>query len=254
MRLEVLGCYGNSFGKFRSTAFLINGEILLDAGTTSEVLDNDRLKSIKSVIISHTHVDHIRGLFPLLDEIGSTGKNWIRIYGVGPVIEILLKNVFNDLVWPDFTKIPSPDEPILRPLSIDLEKETKINGISFTPIPVDHTVFTTGFIVREGSNAFGFTSDTRKTRRFWEVVRQEEGLKFVIADVSFPERKRDLAEVSGHMTLSMLIESLDFFGITDIPILIYHIKPFFLDEVKEEVKRSGRANLRILDQGEEIIL
>lgn len=252
MRVEILGCYGNSSAQYRSTAFLINGEILLDAGTINEVLDNDRLQSIRSVVISHTHIDHIRGLFPFLDEISSTGKNCIKIYGVNQIIEILTRNVFNDLVWPDFTRIPSRDAPILRPVPIELEKETEISGVYFKPVLVDHTVFTTGFIVREGERAFGFTSDTRKTKRFWEVVRKEKGLKFVIADVSFPEAKRELAEISGHMTLSMLLETLDSFEIDDIPIFIYHIKPFFVEEVREEVNKAKRKNLLILEQGQEL--
>ena len=74
MKIEILGCYGNNIGWYRSTAFLINDRTLLDAGTITEVLDDERLKKIDHVIISHTHIDHLKGLFPLVDELVMMGK------------------------------------------------------------------------------------------------------------------------------------------------------------------------------------
>ena len=44
MTLEMLGCSGNVIGEYRATAFLINDSVLLDAGTVTEVLDDERLK------------------------------------------------------------------------------------------------------------------------------------------------------------------------------------------------------------------
>ena len=65
MKVQILGCYGNIIGEYRATAFLINGSVLLDAGTVTEVLDDEQLKKIKHILISHTHIDHLKGLVSL---------------------------------------------------------------------------------------------------------------------------------------------------------------------------------------------
>jgi 3',5'-cyclic-nucleotide phosphodiesterase len=99
-----------------------------------------------------------------------------------------------------------------------------------------------------------FTSDTGPTKRFWEVAAKEKGIEFIIADVSFPNRLERLATVSGHMTLSMLIEHMDRYGLGGMPCFINHLKPLFIKEVADEITASNRKNLRPLKQGETITL
>lgn len=252
MKIEILGCYGNVIGPYKATSFLINDTVLLDAGTVTEVLDDEKIKNIRSVFITHTHIDHVKGLFPLIDEMVAIKKDGIEIFAVKPVKEIISENLFNNLIWPDFTTIPSAERAIIRPTEIDLEKEVEVAGITFKPILVSHTVYTTGFVVKEGKRGFMFTSDTEETERFWEIAKKEHGVEFIIADVSFPETHREIAKLSRHMTVSMLLHCLDKYGLSDVPVYIYHIKPFFIEEIRKEVWLSGRKNLFFLEQGKSI--
>lgn len=252
MKIEILGCYGNVIGPYRATSFLINDTILLDAGTVTEVLGDERVRNLRSVFISHTHIDHIKGLFSVIDEMVALKENGIEIFAVKPVNEIISENLFNNLIWPDFTTIPSVENAILKQIEIDLEKDVEVSGVTFRPILMNHTVYTTGFIVKEGGRGFMFTSDTAKTERFWEIAKKEKGIEFIIADVSFPESQKEIAKISGHMTVSTLIECLERYGLSSVPVYIYHIKPFFIEEIKREVISSGRKNLIFLKQGETI--
>jgi len=92
------------------------------------------------------------------------------------------------------------------------------------------------------------TSDTGPTKRFWEVARQEEGIEFIIADVSFPNRMESLAKLSGHMTMSMLIEHLERYDLGKMPIYINHMKPVFIDEILDELTLTKRDNIKTLQQ------
>ncbi len=254
MKIKVLGCYGNVVGEYHATSFLINDRLLLDAGTVTEVLNDDELKGIKDVIVTHTHIDHIKGLFPLADELVMLGKYSMNLVSVARVIEIISKNLFNNLIWPDFTVIPSENNALINPRIIDIEEVAVVGGLSVKPVLVSHTVYCVGFVVKEGDRGFMFTADTGPTTRFWEVAREEKGIEFIMADVSFPNRLTKLAKISGHMTLSMLVEQLDKYGLGDMPVFVTHIKPIFLKEIQAELSGLQRKNIKQLEQGVVITL
>jgi len=115
-----------------------------------------------------------------------------------------------------------------------------------------HTVYCVGYVVKKGGKGFMFTSDTGPTKAFWEQAQKERGIDFIIADVSFPNRMDELARISGHMTLNMLIQHLERYDLQNKPVFITHIKPIFLEEIIHELAQLGRPNLRPLIQGETI--
>ena len=254
MEIKILGCYGNSVKNFRTTSYLINESLLLDAGTVTEPLDDKQLKKIKHILISHTHLDHIKDLVFLVDELVMMGEFNIDLISVKQILEIISNNLFNNQLWPDFTVIPSEKNAIIKLREIELEQYTEINGIIVKPVLMTHTVYTVGYVIKEGNRGFMFTSDTGPTKRFWEVAQEEEGIEFIIADVSFPNRMESLAKLSGHMTLSMLLDHLDRYGLDKMPIYINHIKPIFFDEISGELSSSGRKNIKMLEQGSVIQL
>ena len=255
MKIKILGCSGNYVGRHRTTAFLIDDSFLIDAGTVTEAISLKGLTRIRQVLVSHTHIDHVKGLFPLVDELVMMGDYSIELISVPPVLEIITNNLFNNLIWPDFTVIPSASKAIIKLKEIPLNISTNINGISVKPILMTHTVYTVGFVIRQGDNAgFMFTADTGPTKRFWETAREEKDIRFIIADVSFPSRLADLATISGHMTPSMLIGYIDSYGLGDRLFYITHMKPIFIKEILKEFEVSGRHNIRILKQGETLTI
>ncbi|MCX5814412.1 MAG: MBL fold metallo-hydrolase [Proteobacteria bacterium] len=254
MKIEILGCYGNVTGNYRATSFLVNDTLLIDAGTVTEVLDDKQLGRIKNVIISHTHIDHVKGIFPFADELAMMNIEGLKLLSVKNILDIISKNLFNNLIWPDFTIIPSVNNAIINLQEIALEQESLIDNIIIKPVLMTHTVYTVGYVIKEGEKGFMFTADTGPTKRFWEVAREEKGIEFIIADVSFPNRLEGMAKISGHMTLSILIEHLDRFGLDDMPVYISHIKPIFLNEILNELTLSERSNIKPLEQGARIVL
>ncbi len=252
VKIRILGCYGGVTHYHRVTSFLLDDSVLLDAGTVSEVLGADELKKIRAVLVSHAHWDHIRDLPTLADNLFSLGCRGIALAAVKPVLDVVLAHLFNDKIYPDFTRIPSPESPVIVPFPLEAESTVVLEGMEITPVPVSHTVACTAFLVKKGGKGFMFTADSGHTERFWKIARKETGLEFILADVSFPSRMEDVAVMSGHMTPTMLRARLRSYGLLDRTVYITHMKPFFCEEIIGEVASMGEKNIRFLEQGETI--
>lgn len=251
MNIKILGCSGNYVGRHRTTCFLIDGSLLVDAGTVTDSLRRKDLPKIKRILVTHTHMDHLKGLFPFVDELAMMGENGIELVSAAPVLDIISNNLLNNKIWPDFTVIPSEKDAVIKMRDIPLEKPSRLDGITVKPVLMTHTVYTVGYVIRnESGEGFMFTADTGPTERFWEVARNEENIRFIIADVSFPDRLSSLALISRHMTPSILMEMIDRYGLGDRIFYVTHIKPIFSREITRELLRSGRPNIRILRQAE----
>jgi cAMP phosphodiesterase len=163
------------------------------------------------------------------------------------VLKGLSTHVFNNLLWPDFTSIPDREKAVIRYQILD-GHYTTVAGLRVKPVPVQHSVHTTGFIIQENDKSIMLTSDTGATEQFWHTARLEPP-DLIIAHVAFPSRLADRALTSGHMTPSMLLERIDAYNLHDVSFYIAHMKSMFEREIREEIKQAGRQNLRVLKQG-----
>ena len=98
----------------RATSYLINDELLIDAGSVAEGLPLEAQASLGPILISHAHLDHIKDLAFLCDNCLSIRKGPFEVYCNSYVRQAVLNHLFNDVIWPDFSKIPSPENPIIR--------------------------------------------------------------------------------------------------------------------------------------------
>jgi 3',5'-cyclic-nucleotide phosphodiesterase len=252
VKIRILGCYGGVTPDHKTTSFLINDSVLLDAGCASETLGWDELKKIRAILISHAHMDHVRDLLTLAENLFFLGGRRIILAAARPVLDIMLTHLFNNEIYPDFTRIPSP--PVIAPLLLRMEKAVVLDGLDVTPVAVNHTVACSAFIVKENGRGFMFTSDSGQTQRCWELARQDEGIECIFADVSFPSIMEDTAAMSGHMTPRMLLACLRSFGIKGKTVYATHMKPFFCREIVEELKSMGEKDIRVLHQGGAVTL
>ena len=122
------------------------------------------------------------------------------------------------------------------------------------PIPVHHSVPSCGYLLANEGVTLGYTGDTGPTERFWEVASDTPGLAAVITELSYPTRMEELARISGHLTPVMLAEQIERFGRSDVPILVYGMKPLFEDETLREFAELELPNVRVLAAGDVIEL
>lgn len=248
MKLRVLGCSGGSVkGRFLS-CFLLNDHIALDAGGLTGPLTLEEQLRVGHVIISHTHLDHNCSLPFLVDNVFGRVEQPVIVYGTAAVIECLQRHMFNDELWPDFTKLPSEQAPTMRFEEIEVEKPFTIGELTFTPIEVEHLIPTVGFLVEEGSDtAIVYTSDTGPTDRVWQVASSQPNLKAVITEISFSGDVGALASASGHMTPDILAAELKKLT-RQARVLITHTKPGHVSRIEAELKQLNLPGVELIEQ------
>ena len=249
MKLQILGSAGAEFPDFRPPAFLIDGQLLLDAGTVGSVLSEDEQWKISDIFITHSHLDHIRGIPALADNIIMKNlKHSITVHTTTSVISALRDHIFNGIIWPDFTKLPSAENPVILYNPIETNKEYSVKGYSIEAIPVNHSVPAVGFRVTSGGKTLVYTGDTGPTEDIWKYC---SGADALIVEVSFPNNMESLALVTKHLTSSMLVDELA--KITKLPrrILITHPKPQYYDIILSEIECLEIEGIELLHDGSE---
>jgi cAMP phosphodiesterase len=227
--------------------------VLFDAGTVTEVLPADRLKRISHVLLSHIHLDHVKGLCSLAEKFSMLENKRVTVVAEERVIDALSKQVFNNCLWPDFTAIPDKEKGIVRLQIADPLGYTSVGDLRAKPIPVHHRIHTTGFVIKESDTTVMLTSDTGMTEQFWQEAKAESHVDFIIAHVAFPSRLSPLALTAGHMTVAMLLDRIDTYGLHHLPCYISHMKSMFEREIRHEIQRAGKKNLRVLKQGSVLV-
>ncbi|HEY7868299.1 MAG TPA: 3',5'-cyclic-nucleotide phosphodiesterase [Methylomirabilota bacterium] len=249
MKVRVLGTYGSEGPGQRPSAFLVDDRVLVDAGTVGGALSVPEQIKIQHALISHAHLDHTAGLAFLTDTLAMVAADRrVTACSIAPVVDALRTHAFNDALWPDFTNIPSAAQPVLGFRTLPQEAESRVGELWVTPVPVEHTVATTGFIIHDGETGFVFSGDTGPTQRIWKVAREMRGLRALIVETAFPNRLTSLAQASGHLTPEMLQREIEKMPV-DLPIWIYHIKPQLYQETAEELAKIDPTRIHILEQG-----
>src|SRR5262245_51505055 len=169
MRLRVLGCSGSIGGHHnRTTSFLVDRDVLIDAGTGVGDLSLAELTLIDHIFVTHSHLDHVDSIAFFLDSVGALRPKPVTVYSQRATIEILKKNLFNWDIWPDFTQIPTADAPWLRYQEIEVGKEIAIGGgRKVTVLPAIHTVPAVGYMLDSGKGSLVFTGDTGPNDALW---------------------------------------------------------------------------------------
>ena len=254
MRIKVLGAAGSEVPGHNCPAFLIDGKILLDAGTIALSLNISEEHSLRWILLTHAHLDHIKGIPFLLDNlvIRSTG-NTIIVASGKDVLDDLRKNIFNDRIWPDFSRIPTRGDAVLRYRNIATTRPFLIDGYRITMEKVHHTVPAYGYIVgKPGKKTIAYTGDTGPTDRFWEKMAAHD-VKYLITETSFPNRLEKLALAAGHLSPSLLEGEIAKMSRPPEKIFIVHLKPQFRQEIETEIQALGHDFIEFLKDGEVIL-
>lgn len=247
MKLRVLGSAGAEFPGFRPPAFLVDDRLLLDAGTVGAVLGEDEQWQIQHILITHSHLDHIRGIPALADNIIIKNlSHTVTVHGIPPVISAMREHLFNNVLWPDFTRIPSPDSPVIRYESVGTDRAFDVAGYTVRAIEVDHTVPAVGYIVSRGGVTLAYTGDTGPTHEFWQHV---SGVDALIVEVSFPDAMEPLALLTKHLTCSLLRTELRKIAAMPRRIFITHPKPQYYDVIRGEIDALGIPGIELLHDG-----
>jgi len=249
MKLRVLGCSGGIGARARTTSFLVDDDILIDAGTGVEDLSIEELTRIDHVFLTHSHLDHVLALPLLVDSVGARRGRPIVVHALPETIAALRAHVFNWVIWPDFTEIPHYDRPWMKFEPMQIGTTVSLDDRSIRSIPANHTVPAVGFHVWGPQGALVFSGDSWPTDEFWRVVNGIRHLRFLIIETAFSNKERDLAITAKHLYPIELGEQLKSLR-KEAEVLITHLKPSDADTIAREIDAwAGRSMPRLLERG-----
>lgn len=249
MKVKILGCSGSETIGHKPPGLLVNDAVMLDAGTIAAALSLKGQIKLTDILISHPHLDHVKGILFLADNIIGRIKRPVNIRALPQVIDAIKKHLMNNVIWPDFTSIPDRRNPVLTYKPFRAGKELSVAGLKIKPIPMNHPVPAVGFLVSDAKAAILYSADTGPSELLWQEARRAKNLKAIIVDTSFPDELDALADVSGHFTPLQLHRDLEYARVGDVPIYIYHIKPAYETKVIRDLRAMGRKNVKILREG-----
>lgn len=232
----VAGAYGGKSRDMATTTVLVGDSIAIDAGNILGFLGG-RAYMIDHIFLTHSHFDHILDVPFLIDVFFERREYPLRVYGGKDTLDSIKQYIFNWHIWPDFNniKLIKSQESAIEFIEISEGDEICVDGVCLKPIASNHTVECFGYVVKKDDRAFYFTSDTYSSDKIWDTINNDETIKKLITDVSFPSRLDKLAHDSKHMTPKVLKSELGKLK-REIDLYIYHLKPSFFEEVVEELK------------------
>lgn len=235
MKLEVLGCHGGELPKHRTTCFLIDDVLALDAGALCGMLTLDRLLEVDDVVVSHSHFDHVKDLPLMADLIVGRREKPVTIHASTECAKTLRENMFNNSLWPDFTQIPNKKSPVMQIKAFRPGATLEIGKYKVQSVPVTHPVESCGFVVSDGSVSVAMSGDTGPTEKLWHVLNKVKNLKAILLETSFPNKLQQLADISGHLTPQTVKTELTKFERNGSHVFLYHLKPAFVPQLKKEL-------------------
>lgn len=255
MEIRVLGCSGSKSPGRLLTSFLVDGHILVDAGSAAEALELDEQSKITRIFVTHPHLDHIVDIAFIADNMLQRyiegGRAPILVHALEPAIEAMQQHFLNGAIWPDFTVIPCSKPPVLEMAAVETGISYDIGGLQVTPFGVSHYGGqAAGYILEHEGRRVAYTGDSGPED--WPEILSASGgpIHDLITEVSFPNEMRDIAELSGHMTPELLRGALD--KLPRMPnIYVTHIKSVGRERILEELQELfPNESVRILKEGD----
>ena len=148
MNVRVLGCNGSQLPDYKTTCFLLGQNVLVDAGAVTSVLSLREQQKIDYIFVTHAHLDHIRDIVFLADNIYYQRREKpLVIVGTKGTLDAIHRSLFNNVIWPDFSRIPSPKTPVVKFQIIRPGRKQQIGDLVIKAVNLHHSVESVGYII-----------------------------------------------------------------------------------------------------------
>ena len=225
MQIRVLGCSGGIYQGAATTAFLVDDDILIDAGTGVAGLTLPEMQAVRHIFVTHSHLDHIAAIPLLADTVfNSRIGDPIVVHAQESTLKVLQQHIFNSDVWPDFTRLPDHANAILKLDTLQAGARIAIGGRSIEMVAVKHTVPGVGYRVESGGKSFAFSGDTTSNENLWAFLNAHDSLDLLFIESAFADKDIELARQACHYCPQLLASDLS--RLRHHPkVCISHLKP-----------------------------
>ena len=244
-------CRGLATPEQRLSCFVVDGRVAIDAGSIAIAITDEERETVRDVVVTHPHMDHIATLPIFIDDLFSTLEEPVRVHATAEVIEMLTRDIFNGTVYPPFQDFSNARTRVMEFVPFRTGEEFRVAHLRLTAVPVHHIVPTVGMVLTDGATTVAFSSDTSSTEDFWTLVNDMPRVDSLLIEASFPNSLSKLAEVSGHLTPAALGQELRKLKHEGLEILAVHLKPSFREQLVDELAALGVPRLSAMEPGRE---
>ncbi len=253
MQVRILGCSGTIAKGCRTTSFLLDEHVLIDAGTGVGELTLEEMQCVDHVFLTHSHLDHIAALPLLPDAVGARRSRPLQVHALPATLAALRSHIFNDVIWPDFTCIPSPQAPFVQLSPLGVGDVFVCAGVTIEVLPARHSVPAVAYAARGSTGWWVYSGDTQGNEpAFWRRVnalhQDGGGVAALLMETAFSNAEAELARKSQHLSPTALAQELLLLkSATPLPVYITHTKPREGSLIMREVQALELGGLQPID-------
>lgn len=254
MRLRVLGCAGGSAPGMPLSCYLVDDVVAVDAGALTTGLEVEEQRRVRSVLLTHGHLDHVWTLPLFLANRFGARVETCGIHASAYTLETIRRHLFNDRIWPDFTGARIDDAPLVRFHGVEPgDRRTLESGHEITAVALQHVVPCQAYLLRQGGRSLLLFGDTTTTDEVWRFANAQPDLAGIVVECSFTDDLLELAKKSRHMTPALLLADLRKLK-RDVPVHVTHLKPGYADGIRVALEAGGDGRLTFLEPGSTVTI
>lgn len=238
LKVRVLGCSGSISKDCRTTSFLLDEDLLLDAGTGVGDLTLEEMSRINHVLLTHSHLDHVAALPFLIDAVAAMRNDCLHVHAPQATVDALQAHIFNNVIWPDFSRLPTPQKPFIRFHALQPGQTLALGDKHIEVLSAVHTVPAVGYAIRRstGHSHWVYTGDTERNPALWHRLNQLD-VAILVIETAFSNCSAALAQRSLHLCPQTLAAELACRAPDrHYPIYITHTKPAETARVMVEIQ------------------
>ncbi|MDO4795840.1 MAG: 3',5'-cyclic-nucleotide phosphodiesterase [Brachymonas sp.] len=235
MQIKVLGAAGGIDVGIHTTAFLLDDDTLIDAGTGVCNLPLAVQLGIHQVFLTHAHLDHLAGLPFLAESVARYRADKrlppIRVHALPEVLNALRQHIFNACIWPDLLRLPCVEHPALELMPLEVGGQVQLSqGRCVEAVSAAHSVPAVGFAVHQRNETWLFTGDTGRNPLLWQFINQlpqsGQRLRSLVAECTFADGEQAFADLTGHYTAHSLAQDMgEHLQRGQFDLYLSHLKP-----------------------------
>lgn len=208
MQIKILGWAGGIGANLRTTSFLIDDDLLIDAGTGLGDLPLNQMTGIRHIFLTHSHMDHVVGLPLLADSMFGVHDEPVVVHAQEKTIDAIREHIFNWVIWPDFSALPTPEKPSIQFQVMKPGDKVSIRSREIEMIPVNHTVPGVGYCLSSRRANVAFSGDTTTNDTLWEVLNGYDNIDLLFVESAFSNNDIEISKISKHYCPSLLGEDI----------------------------------------------
>jgi cAMP phosphodiesterase len=221
---------------------MLEDGVIVDAGAVATALTVEEQQHVRHVFLTHAHWDHVRDL-PLTVINRAAKTPTLELHGLPETLQVIRTHLMNGDTWFKAFDLPSTESPFVSANPMKAGDVRKVGRYTVHAFDVPHTVPAISYLFDDGRVSVVINADTGGGGVFKNLPKGISPLRAVFLEASFPNRMRDFAKMTGHLTPELLgVECEDL--PPDCEVVVTHLKPGFEVEMAREIYDLGRSGVR----------